>query len=268
MKISEMRYKGLPPKQQALFEADENGDYVLPDANAEAFLELTEGKKLATSLNASRKEKQELQAKLDELERQKQELQAQLGETSASEKTTESGQTPESLLLNKKLQQQMEAMQARLAASEAERIAEKQGIQEREQSLKLQEKINAEFGKLPLVEGAKQLLASQARNTFVIDSDGDIIAKDGNDLGVSAGTSLSMWASKIPETHAYAIDKTTHGGGARAGMGQKTQAPITPDGIKTAINTGAMSPSALAAQIAASGNGSVIRDAIANGGKL
>lgn len=265
MKISETRYKALPPKQQALFEVDESGSYVLPEANTEEYLELSEVKKLATSLNASRKEKQELQAKLDEITKQFSELQGKTSETSVADKPAEN---PESLLASKKYQQQLEAMQAKFEAAESERAAEKQAIQAREQALKLQEKINAEFGKLPLVEGAKQLLAAQAKNTFVIDSDGDIIAKDGNDLGVVAGTSLNMWASKIPETHAYAIDKTTHGGGARAGIGQKTQPPITTDGIKTAITTGAMSPSALAAQIAASGNGSLIRDAIANGGKL
>lgn len=265
MKISETRYNGLPEKQKVFFEADGNGAYVLSDENSEEFLDLTEGKKLATSLNASRKEKQELQAKLDEATKQLAELQGKSGETAATDKPVEN---PDALLLSKKQQQQLEAMQAELAASKAEREADKQAIQAREQALKLQEKINAEFGKLPLIEAAKQLLASQARNTFIIDPEGDIIAKDGNDLGVVAGTSLNMWASKIPETHAYAIDKTTHGGGARAGMTQKTQTPITPDGIKTAINTGSMSPSALAAQIAASGNGSVIRDAIANGGKL
>jgi len=265
MKISETRYNGLPEKQKVFFEADGNGAYVLSDENSEEFLDLAEGKGLATSLSASRKSEKEQKARADELARQVSELQAKLGETTATDKPVEN---PDALLLSKKQQQQLEAMQAELAASKAEREADKQAIQAREQTLKLQEKINAEFGKLPLIEAARQLLTSQAKSTFVIDSDGDIIAKDGNDLGVSAGTSLTMWASKIPETHAYAIDKTTHGGGARAGMGQKTQAPITPDGIKTAINTGAMSPSALAAQIAASGNGSVIRDAIANGGKL
>ena len=268
MKISETRYNGLPEKQKVFFEADGNGAYILSDDNTEEFLDLSEGKKLATSLNASRKEKQELQAKLDEATKQLAELQGKSSDAPTNDKPVESGQSSESLLLIKKLQQQLEAMQTESQALKAERLAEKQDLENRTKALKLQEVISAELGKLPLIESAKQLLAAQAKSTFVIDSEGDIIANDGNGLGVGAGTSLSMWASKIPETHAYAIDKTTHGGGARAGIGQKTQPPITTDGIKTAITTGAMSPSALAAQIAASGNGSVIRDAIANGGKL
>ena len=267
MKISEAKYSALPEKQKVFFEPDGNGSFVLLEDNSEEFLDLAGGEKLAKALNASRKDTQALKAQLDELAKQNKGLQDKLGDTVAPEKSAVENNS-DNLLLSKKQQQQIEEMQAKLNAAEAERAAEKQALQAREQALKLQEKVAAEFGKLPLVEGAKQLLTAQALNTFLIDAEGDVIAKDGNGLGVSVGTSLATWAQTIPETHAYAIDKTTHGGGGRAGITQKTQTQITPDAIKTAITSGSMRPTDLAAQVAASGNGDVLRQAIINGGKL